>query len=109
MASPARLSAPVVLGAYAVGASFVPVFQRYLTFHFDQFTQNFYRFLTGSSCLVLLSGLLWPRELLRLLRSRKGMAGVAVPETRMRKKKTDRKQGEVRRGMILLIHQRFRQ
>lgn len=71
-------SAALILGLYAVSASLVTIFQRYLSFHFDQFTQNFYRFLTGAACLLLLSSLLWPRELLRLLRSRRGMAGVGA-------------------------------
>lgn len=68
----------LVLTGYAVGASLVVVFQRYLTFHFDQFTQNFFRFLTGAGCLMLLCVILWPSELLRLLRSRRGMMGVGV-------------------------------
>ncbi len=81
MVSSARRESPesaLVLTSYAVGASLVVVFQRYLTFHFDQFTQNFFRFLTGAGCLLLLCVLLWPGELRRLLLSRRGMMGVGV-------------------------------
>ena len=68
--------AALILVAYAVGASLVTPAIRYLSFHFDQFTQNAYRFFTGAACLLLLSALLWPGELLRLLRSPRGLAGV---------------------------------
>jgi drug/metabolite transporter (DMT)-like permease len=70
--------AALTLAAYAIAASLVTPAIRYLSFHFDHFTQNAYRFLTGAACLLLLSVLLWPGELRRLLRSRRGMAGVVT-------------------------------
>ncbi len=45
----------VLLGFYVIGGSFITIFQRYLTFYFDNFTQNFFRFLTGSLSLLLVS------------------------------------------------------
>lgn len=44
-----------LLGFYVIAASFIAIFQRYLTFYFDNFTQNFFRFLTGSLSLLLVS------------------------------------------------------
>lgn len=66
------------LGAYVVGGAAVPVFMRYLTFHFDQFTQNFYRLTTGAVCLAALSLWLWPAESRRLLGSRRALMGAAL-------------------------------
>ncbi|MCD6221341.1 DMT family transporter [bacterium] len=40
---------------YVIGGSFIPIFQRYLTFYFDSFTQNFFRFFAGSLSLLLIS------------------------------------------------------
>jgi len=54
---------------------------RYLTFHFDQFTQNFYRLATGAACLALLSLWRWPVESRRLLRSRRGLVGAGLIAT----------------------------
>ena len=73
-----RRSPLLLLAAYAVGASAVVIFQRYLSFHFDQFTQNFFRFLTGAICMLVLCLIAWPGEVKRLLHSRRGMAGVGL-------------------------------
>lgn len=72
------LSAVVVLGTYAVAGSVVPIAIRFLTFHFDQVTQNCYRFMAGAAVLLLWAVLAWRGELARLLRSRRGMAGVIL-------------------------------
>ena len=61
-----------------VGGAAVPVFMRYLTFHFDQFTQNFYRLTSGAVCLALLSLWLWPSQSRRLLSSRRGLVGASL-------------------------------
>ena len=61
------------LATYVVGGALIPVLQRYLSFHFDQFTQNFYRMLAGGCALLLVAGL-WYRPGLRcLLGSARGL------------------------------------
>lgn len=57
-----------LLGFYVVGGSFVTIFQRYLTFHFDNFTQNFFRFLTGSLSLLLVSFFFFRDDLRKISR-----------------------------------------
>ncbi|HNQ35712.1 MAG TPA: DMT family transporter [bacterium] len=59
------------LAVYGVGGSLVVVFQRYLTFHFDNLTQNAYRFLAGSAALFLLAHHFFRAELVRLLKDRR--------------------------------------
>ncbi|OIN97664.1 hypothetical protein AUJ66_02470 [Candidatus Desantisbacteria bacterium CG1_02_38_46] len=56
---------------YVIGSSIVTILQRYLTFYFDTFTQNFYRFLAGSSSLLLISFLYYPRDLKEILKNKK--------------------------------------
>lgn len=59
-----------LLGAYAVGGSLITILQRYLTFYYDSYAQNFYRFLAGSAGLTLLSFVLWRRQLAEAWRDR---------------------------------------
>lgn len=67
---------------YVVAGSFVTIFQRYLTFHFDNFTQNFYRFLTGSLALLLIACIFYRDDLKKLIGNRRevlkisGLAGL---------------------------------
>lgn len=51
-----------LLFIYVITGSFVTIFQRYLTFHFDSLTQNFYRFLTGSVALLLIGYIFYRDE-----------------------------------------------
>jgi drug/metabolite transporter (DMT)-like permease len=67
-----------LLPLYALGGSLTTVAQRYLSFHFDQYTQNFYRFLAGGACLLLLVVLLRPVELRRLWRDPQGRRGLLL-------------------------------
>jgi len=52
-----------LLGFFIIGCSFIDIFQRYLTFYFDNFTQNFFRFLSGSLFLLLISFLFFRNDL----------------------------------------------
>ncbi len=58
-----------LLTSYVVVGSFVGIFIRYLTFYFDSFTLNFYRFLAGSLSLCLISFLFFRNDLTKILRS----------------------------------------
>lgn len=64
------------LAVYGVGGSLVVVFQRYLTFHFDNLTQNAYRFLAGSAALFLLAHHFFRAELAALLRDRRQVLNI---------------------------------
>ena len=52
-----------------LGYSLVVIFQRYLTFHFDTFTMNFYRFLAGSIFLLSLAYIISREDLKNILKS----------------------------------------
>ena len=54
---------------YVIGCAIVTIFQRYLTFHYDTFTQNFYRFLAGSFSLLLISLLFYSEDLKKISRN----------------------------------------
>lgn len=63
---------------YVLGCSLNPIGLRYLTFHFDTFTQNFYRFVSGELALLTI-GLIWHRrELARLLRDGRRLGAISV-------------------------------
>jgi drug/metabolite transporter (DMT)-like permease len=53
--------------AYAVGSPFTTIFQRYLTFHVDNLTQNFYRSVCGTGMLLLISCLFFKKDFRTLL------------------------------------------
>ena len=57
--------------AYVIGMSSVTILQRYLTFYYDTFTQSFYRFLAGSSFLLLISFLYYRKDLQEILKNTK--------------------------------------
>lgn len=66
----------LLIASYAIGGALITIFQRYLTFYFDNFTQNFYRFLAGSASLLLISLLFYPEDLKETLKNKKLIAGI---------------------------------
>jgi len=70
--TPIPVSSPYqiwVLIFNVLGYSLVVIFQRYLTFHFDTFTMNFYRFLAGSIFLLSLAYIIFREDLKNILKS----------------------------------------
>jgi drug/metabolite transporter (DMT)-like permease len=63
---------------YITGGSLITVFQRYLTFHFDNFTQNFFRFLSGTVALFLVAAFFYPGEMQRLLKKPRQVGRIGV-------------------------------
>ncbi|MHB1295622.1 MAG: DMT family transporter [Anaerolineae bacterium] len=63
-----------LLTLYAVCASLITIVQRYLSFHFDSFTQNAYRTTAGALGLLLIVALFRRRQLRQLI-GRPGLAG----------------------------------
>lgn len=63
-----------LLTLYVVCASFITIIQRYLSFHFDSFTQNAYRTVAGALGLLLIVALFRRRQFRQLLQ-RPGLAG----------------------------------
>ena len=64
--------------SYTLGSSFITIFQRYLTFYFDSFTQNFYRYLAGSLSLLLISFLFYPEDLKEILKNMNLIGKIAL-------------------------------
>ena len=81
LASGAAFKKNLALFVYILGSSFTIIFQRFLTFHFGTFTQNFYRCLAGSLFLLLISLIFFRAEYKKILEKKylwKYLIGLAV-------------------------------
>jgi len=72
-----RSMAPL-LGLYMMAQPVVTVLVRYLSFHFDAVTMNFYRLFTGSIALLLICYFALGDDLKRTLRNRRQMGRIAL-------------------------------
>lgn len=82
IAQTARVSRPnptmVLLAAYVMGGPLITIFQRYLTFHYDTFTQNGCRFFVGALGLLCIAFAFHRGELLKTLRDWRQLGRLAL-------------------------------
>ena len=63
---------------YVVAVSFVDIFCRYLTFYFDSFTLNFYRFFVGSLSLLIVSRFFFKSDLKKLINNFRQLGEIII-------------------------------
>lgn len=81
LTSGASFKKNLVLFVYILGNAITVIFQRFLTFHFGTFTQNFYRCLAGSLFLLLISLIFFRAEYKKILEKKylwKHLIGLSV-------------------------------